>query len=239
MKLPILALETATLVSSVALANSDTLVAELTLQTKMTHSEQLMPHVATVLEMAQVTLTDLSAIAVSIGPGSFTGLRIGLATAKALAYALKIPIIGVPTLEALAFGCSLPGIYLASLLDAQKNNVYQAVFQRQAEGWREVIPVHVLSCSEALDELAALSQPVAMLGEGAILYQQQIKERGGNLFLPPPHLLMPRAGNVAFLGQQLLQQSVQQGVMTLEPLYIRRSEAEVLWERRQNTGKGL
>lgn len=116
----VLALDTATLVSSVALATEDTLLAEITLQTKKTHSELLMPHIQQLLAMANVDKKDIGAVAVSIGPGSFTGLRIGLATAKALAYALKIPIVGVPTLAALAYGCSLPGVLLAPLLDAQK-----------------------------------------------------------------------------------------------------------------------
>ena len=232
--MPILALETATLVSSVALATEDTLVAELTLQTKLTHSERLMPHVAAVLDLAQLKLADISAIAVSIGPGSFTGLRIGLATGKALAYALKIPLVGVPTLEAIAFGCPLPGAYLSPLLDAQKGNVYQAVFQSGENGWQEVVPARVINCLAALKELAELKQPVIVMGEGAVLYRQQILNCGGRLLLPPPHLIMPRAGSVAFLGRQLLASGGAHDVMALEPLYIRRSEAEVLWERRQD-----
>ena len=111
--MPILAIETATLVSSVALATADTLLAEITLQTKKTHSELLMPHIDKILAMAEVSKADLKAVAVSVGPGSFTGLRIGLATAKSLAYALKVPLIGVPTLAVLAYGCFA---HLASVL---------------------------------------------------------------------------------------------------------------------------
>ena len=124
--MPILAIETATLVTSVALATVDTLLAEITLQTKKTHSELLMPHISKILYMAGDQKTELKAIAVSIGPGSFTGLRIGLATAKTLAYALKIPLVGVPSLAGMAYGCPVPGVILAPVLDAQKDNEYQA-----------------------------------------------------------------------------------------------------------------
>lgn len=231
--MPVLALETSTLVSSVALVTEESLVAEITLQTKLTHSERLMPHISAVLAMADMTPKEISAVAVSIGPGSFTGLRIGLATAKALAYALQVPVIGVPTLHALAYGCSLPGIYLSPMLDAQKGNVYQAVFQQTPAGLQQIMDTRVVACSAALEELAALNQPIAVLGEGAILYRREIAAFGEKFILPPPHLIIPRAGSVGFVGQQMLKEGVRHDVMTMEPLYIRRSEAEVLWEKRQ------
>lgn len=111
--MPVLALETATLVSGVALATESALLAEWKLETTKTHSELLLPHIEMLLQAAQVEKQQLQAVAVSLGPGSFTGLRIGLATAKALAYALGIPLIGVPTLEALAYNCPAPGLLLS------------------------------------------------------------------------------------------------------------------------------
>jgi len=231
--LPVLALETSTLVSSVALVTEETLVAEVTLQTKLTHSERLMPHVSAILEMADLTPKQITAIAISIGPGSFTGLRIGLATAKALSYALQIPLVGVPTLNALAFGCAFPGLYLSPLLDAQKGNVYQAVFEQSAAGLKQIGDTRVVACSTALEELTKLDRPVVVLGEGAILHRNEIAAVGENLILPSPQLIIPRAASVGLLGQQMLNNGVRHDVMTMEPLYIRRSEAEVLWERRQ------
>ena len=127
--MPILALDTSTLVSSVAIASSEKLIAELILQTKLTHSEVLMPHIEQILAMTKLEKADLTGIAVSIGPGSFTGLRIGLAAAKGMAYALKLPIVGVSTLEALAYHYPIPNIYIAPLLDAQKGNVYMALYR--------------------------------------------------------------------------------------------------------------
>ncbi len=225
--MPILAVDTATLVSSVAIATPAALVAELTVQTRKTHSERLMPHIASLLTMAEVSQTSLKAIAVSNGPGSFTGLRIGLATAKALAYALKIPLIGVPTLAAMAFACPAPGVLLAPMLDAQKGNVYLGLYEWRGGEMVEVEPPRVVAFSEANAELAAKERPVLLLGEAAVMYKDEIEQPA------PPHIVMPRAGSVAVLAQQLYAQGVRHDVATLEPLYIRRSEAEELWERRQ------
>ena len=230
--MPILAIETATLVSSVALATADTLLAEITLQTKKTHSELLMPHIDKILAMAEVSKADLKAVAVSVGPGSFTGLRIGLATAKSLAYALKVPLIGVPTLAVLAYGCFVPGAILAPMLDAQKGNVYQAIYEWSSGELKELMPPTVVYIDEALNNLAEYNTPVILMGEAAVLQREKIQQVGNNLVLAAPHLIIQRAGSVATLGYQLLKQGIQHDVMTLEPLYIRRSEAEVLWERR-------
>ena len=120
----ILAIDTATQVSSVAVADEGRLLAELTMQGKLTHSETLLPHIEQVLKMAAVAKEDLTGIAISNGPGSFTGLRIGLAAAKAMSYVLNIPLVGVSTLQALAYQLPVPGVRLMCLLDAQKGNAY-------------------------------------------------------------------------------------------------------------------
>ncbi|WP_378956108.1 tRNA (adenosine(37)-N6)-threonylcarbamoyltransferase complex dimerization subunit type 1 TsaB [Pelosinus sp. sgz500959] len=230
--MPILAIETATLVSSVALATADTLLAEITLQTKKTHSELLMPHIATILESAGVKKSELKAIAVSIGPGSFTGLRIGLATAKTLAYALNIPLIGVPTLAAMAYGCPTPGVILAPMLDAQKGNVYQALFEWKDGRMQEIMPATVMEIGESLAKLAQYKIPVVLMGEAAVLHREKISQAGNPLLLAAPHVIIQRASSVAGLGHMLIEDGIEHDVMALEPLYIRRSEAEVLWERR-------
>lgn len=226
--MPILAIDTATLVSSVAIATEDTLVAELTVQTRKTHSERLMPYIASLLTMAETEKKDLKAVAVSIGPGSFTGLRIGLATAKAIAYALKIPLIGVPTLTALAFACPSPGVLLAPMLDAQKDNVYLGLYEWNGKTMIEIQPPRVIPFADANAELAATGRRVLLLGEAAVMHRADIAQPA------PPHVVMPRAGSVAILAQQMHAQGVRHDIASLEPLYIRRSEAEVLWERRQS-----
>lgn len=230
--MPVLGLDTATLVSGVALATENKLLAEITIQTRKTHSELLMPHVSALLDMAEINKKNLEGVAVSIGPGSFTGLRIGLATAKALAYALQIPLVGVSTLAALAYSCPLPGILLAPMLDSQKGNVYLGLYRWNQDTLEEVMAAQVLSFEEGVEVLAAYEQPVLPLGEAAAMYQEKIKALGGPFICAAPHIIMPRAACVALLGQELIQKGIRHDIMNLEPLYIRRSEAEVLWEKR-------
>lgn len=227
----ILALDTSTLVSSVALAERGLLLAELTLQTNKMHSERLMPHIADLIEKANKKKTDIQAVAASIGPGSFTGLRIGLATAKALAYALKLPIIGVPTMAALAYNCFAPAATIVPILDAQKGNIYYALYNWHKNKLVETAAPEVESAQSVFDKLAQSEVPVVVVGEAAVMYQDTI-ERYENLALPPVHSMISRAGSVALLGLERLYNGQIDDVEALEPLYIRRSEAETLWEQR-------
>ena len=231
--MPILAIDTATMVSSVAVADEKRLLAELTVQTRLTHSETLLVHVQQVLEMAGVAKNQLDGVAVSLGPGSFTGLRIGLGAAKAIAYGLDIPIIGVPTAEALAWHYPVPGIVTVPFIDAQKGNVYSAVYAWQNGTVKELLPVQVYSLDEALELCQRQESTVVAVGD---MVQKKLAQRQDlpvNLLLPPQHMLMPRAANAAMAGLARLSQGKVDSVMNLEPIYIRRSEAEVLWEKRQ------
>lgn len=235
--MPILALDTATLASGVAIAKENQLLAEITLQTKLTHSEVLMPHIKQAMEMADLERTDIKAVAVSIGPGSFTGLRIGLATAKSMAYALKVPLLGISTLAALACHYPVPGIYVAPMLDAQKGNVYISLYTWENGVLMEVDSPCVKNAKEVFHAGHDLDKPVVFVGEAAVKYQADIEENTKNFILAKPHLIMPRAANVAMLALQRLKTGEADDVMTLEPLYIRRSEAEVLWEKRNGCKK--
>ena len=235
--MPILAIDTATMVSSVAVADKDRLLAELTVQTRLTHSETLLPHVEQVLKMAGVEKAALDGVAVSLGPGSFTGLRIGLAAAKAIAYGLDIPIFGIPTTEALAWHYPVPGVAVVPFIDAQKGNVYSAVYQWQEEGFAEISPVQVYTMEEALELCGAQPVHVLAVGDMAVKRLAGREDLPSNVQVPPPHVVMPRAANVAMAGLKRLAAGQEDSVMNLEPVYIRRSEAEVLWEKRQAAGQ--
>ena len=228
----ILAIDTATQVSSVAVASADKLAAELTMQAKLTHSETLMPHIKEVLRMANVRKEQLEGIAVSIGPGSFTGLRIGLAAAKAMAYALDLPIVGVSTLKALAYHYPVPGIRIVSLLDAQKGNAYRECYEWEKGTLTVVNPVEVLPLAEILAECAESGRETVVLGDIAVRRIRGKVDLPANVTVAPAHLVMPRAACVAMLGLQELAAGHTDNVMNMEPVYIRRSEAEVLWEKR-------
>ena len=231
--MPILAIDTATMVSSVAVADEKKLLGELTVQTRLTHSETLLPHIQQVLKMVGVAKNQLKAVAVSLGPGSFTGLRIGLGAAKAIAYGLNIPIIGVPTTEALAWHYPVPGIVTIPFIDAQKGNVYSGIYALQESKIVELSPVQVYTLDEALELCGQQDKTVMAVGD---MVQKKLANRQdlpASLQIPPQHMVMPRAANVAMAGLSRLAQAKVDSVMNLEPIYIRRSEAEVLWEKRQ------
>ena len=182
--------------------------------------------------MANVRKEQLEGIAVSIGPGSFTGLRIGLAAAKAMAYALDLPIVGVSTLKALAYHYPVPGIRIVSLLDAQKGNAYRESYEWEKGTLTVVNPVEVLPLAEILAECAESGRETVVLGDIAARRIRGKIDLPANVTVAPAHLVMPRAACVAMLGLQELAAGHIDNVMNMEPVYIRRSEAEVLWEKR-------
>ena len=231
----ILAIDSSTEVSSVAVLREGRLAAELTMQARFTHSETLLPHIRQALSMAAVKKENLDAIAVSIGPGSFTGLRIGLATAKAMAYALGLPLVGVPTLRALAWHFPVEGLQLLPMMDAQKGNAYMERYAWVQGELRRESSMAVLPVPEILQRAGALQEPVLLLGdvpgkriEGKLDLPEHVK-------IAPIHLRMPRAANVALCGMELLREGKAGNPMVMEPIYVRRSEAGDLWEKRHGS----
>lgn len=229
----ILSIDTSSQVSSVAVLSAERVAAELSMQGALTHSETLMPHIGTALEMARVKKNELEGVAVSIGPGSFTGLRIGLAAAKMMAYALHIPLIAVPTLEALAHHTICEGVRLVPMMDAQKGNVYAQEFAWEpgAEGLtlREAHPLVILPRTEVLAGLAHSTQPVLLLGDA--MQKKGADELPTGVRLAPIHARMPRAACVGLASLTRLARGAVDDPVTIAPLYLRRSEAEVLWEK--------
>ena len=228
----ILGIETASLVSSVALIDSDRLLAELTIETRKTHSEQLVPHLEKLLQLAEIDKEKLTGIAVSNGPGSFTGLRIGLATAKAMSYSLKIPIIGVSTLLGMAYNIQAEEALLRPLMDAQKGNFYTGLYEIKKGKICVLEEENIRSAEEILD-LAQANSRMMLLGEGVKMLRDEILERNLLAQVAPPHLRMPRAASIAYGALERFQNEDYDNVMDLVPNYIRRSEAEELWEKKQ------
>ena len=219
----IAAIETATRAASAAVCNEDKFT-EITQDSKLTHSETLLPQFKEVLKMANVTHDMVEAVAVSIGPGSFTGLRIGLAAAKALAYAWNVKIIGVPTLNALAY--HFPFSTVMSMIDAQKNRAYVQVFKQL----KPVSEIEILGIDEAVEKATEFGE-IIICGDVC----HKIKNLPDNIKIAPINMRMPRAVNVALCGRDFLAAGRIDNVMDIEPMYIRRSEAEVLWEKRNVT----
>jgi tRNA threonylcarbamoyladenosine biosynthesis protein TsaB len=191
-----------------------------------------MPQIEKMLAHAGVCASMIEAVAVSIGPGSFTGIRIGLATAKGLAYAWKKPLLGVPTLEALAFACPAGDAYVSPMLDAQKGNVYQALYRWEKGLLKNVWPVHIVSARQVVEDLTRLDTPVLVLGDGLSVCEEELSPHRDRLVAAPAHATFPRAGAVALLGLAAWQRGEGKEPIAVNPLYVRRPEAEELWEKR-------
>lgn len=228
----LLAIETATPAQSVALVEGDRLLAELFYEAKGNRGGVLLPTVDRVLKKAGLTARDLEAVAVSIGPGSFTGLRVGLATAKGLALGAGARLVGVPTLEVLAEGYALAEGTICALLDAHRGEVYMAVFRRTGDTLERLCPDAVLAPEAAASVLAQVAGPVHVIGSGAARYRERLQSALGERAHVTEEGLraVPTAAVVARLGGRRLGGGNQPDAEVV-PLYLRRAEAEVNWEK--------
>lgn len=228
----LLAIDTSSLVLSCALAEKDRLVAEWTVQKRLTHSEQLIPHLDEMMKEAGVEKKQITGIAVSIGPGSFTGLRIGLATAKMASYIWKVPVVGVDTLEALAWNMAGAQAFILPLMDAQRGNVYAALYGAFQEMWQEA-PAEVAPIDEVIAAAVKHGGPIIAVGECADMYKEKLQAAG--ILVASPQNRCCRAGSVALAGISKLEKGEADDPLKLLPNYIRRSEAEVLWEKQHKS----
>ncbi len=228
MQLPecrILAVDSATRSCSVAVRVGDRLAAETTVVSDRTHSVHLMRMIREVLVLANSNLAALDGLAVSVGPGSFTGLRIGISTVKGLALAGGKPCVGVSSLEVLASGCLPGGRGIWALMDARKGDVYAGHYRECDGGLERVAPEGLLPLEAVL---RTVDTPHVFVGDGAQRYQARIRDVLGELaaFAPAEHHF-PRAGILARLALPHLAGGRSLEAGRIEPLYLRQSDAEL------------
>jgi len=225
----ILALETATMCGSVAIVTENRCIAEFSLQTGETHSRRLLAGVDWLLQETGIEWSAIDAVAVSLGPGSFTGLRIGLATAKGLAMAAGVKLIGIGTLDGLAAQFfAAADILICPVLDARKKEVYCGFYKCDDQG----IPGLQGECQVMSPEVLCerIDEPVLLVGDGAVVYDHLFREKlAGFLRVPPPGIFFPRAATIGLLAHSKLQNDEFLDPATAEPIYIRASEAELLF----------
>lgn len=230
----ILAIDSSTPVAGVAIIDKEKIWAESFLNTGYTHSELLMPMIESTFRKANLKPQEIDAIAVSKGPGSFTGLRIGMVTGKSLAQVLNKKLISVPTLDILAFNLWGQGGIICPTLNARKNEVYTALFEMQGQELVRLSEYMAISPLDLAKRLkAAMKQEVRFLGDGVLVYKELLQKELGSQarWVPITHLL-PKASSLGLLGLKLLEEGQEDDIYTLEPLYIRKSEAEVRWEEK-------
>lgn len=227
----ILGLDTSGLVAGVAVVEDQILLAEYTINYKKTHSQTLLPMLDELRDMIELDLDTLDAIAVASGPGSFTGLRIGSATAKGLGLALKKPLVEVPTLEGLAWNLWGASGIVCPIMDARRGQVYTAAYEfvpeRDSFRLQAVIPQAPMDIRELLEQLNRLGREVVFLGDGVPVYQDIIRECAKvSCRLAPAGCNRQRAACIAGLGAVYFAEGRSVSAGDHKPVYLRKSQAE-------------
>ena len=223
----VIGINTSTPEGGVALMGDEGLIAEYSLHSKATHSERLLPSIDRLLQDTELTFRDLSGIAVAVGPGSFTGLRIGLASAKGLALSSDLPLVGIPTLPALARNLPFCAYAICPMIIARKKEVYWALYRFKGGHLMEM-EEETVSPPEVVAK--RIGEPTVFLGDGATEHSGQIREiLGEKAIFAPLAVGSVRASQVAEMGRERLIRGERDDLATLVPRYIRRSEAEIKW----------
>ncbi|MDK2968235.1 MULTISPECIES: tRNA (adenosine(37)-N6)-threonylcarbamoyltransferase complex dimerization subunit type 1 TsaB [Lacrimispora] len=222
----LLGIESSSLVASVALLTDDILTAEYTVNFKKTHSQTLLPMLDEIVTMTGIRLEDIDAIAVSAGPGSFTGLRIGSATGKGLGLALKKPLVSVPTIDAMAFEFYGSASIICPIMDARRNQVYTGIYDNR-KGFSVIKESCAMDIRELIEELNSMGQSVIFSGDGVPVCKESIEEFMKVPFeFAPAHLNRQRAGAVAAYGARLFSQGKTVTAAEHAPDYLRKPQAE-------------
>ena len=232
----ILGIESSSLVASAAVVENEVTLAEYTVNYKKTHSQTLLPMIDEMMRLLDMEPSAVDAIAVSGGPGSFTGLRIGSATAKGLGLALKKPLIHVPTLDAMAYGLFGASGLICPMMDARRQQVYTGIY-RFEERFEIVMEQSALAVADLAERLNALSERVIFLGDGVPVYEKQLAE---TLTVPycfaPAHVNRQRAASVAALGAVYFAEGKTETAAEHKPDYLRKSQAEREREEKEREG---
>ncbi len=223
----ILALDSSGLVASVAVMEDDTMLAEFTMNYKKTHSQTLLPMLDEMAKMIELDLNTVDAIAVAGGPGSFTGLRIGSATAKGLGLALHKPLISIPTVDGLAYNLCGTEKIVCPLMDARRNQVYTGIYEFEGNTLKVIEPQMAVDISVIAEKLNALGREVIFLGDGYPVYEKKLEELMRIPYMAAPaHLSRQRAGALGTLALAYAKEGKLESAADHQPDYLRLSQAE-------------
>jgi len=222
----ILAFETSAKAASVALLDEKKLLGESYQNTGLTHSQTLMVMAEDLLKQCGKAVSDITAVAVAEGPGSSTGVRIGVAAAKGFAWGRELPCYGVSTLEAMAESLGIYQGYVCPCMDARRSQVYNALFYVNQGKIERIAPDRAISLSDLAEELKTLQEPVFLVGDGANLCYNTLSTGIPGLVLPPEHRQHQRAVGVALLAAKKIAAGESGDGNALTPNYLRLSQAE-------------
>lgn len=227
----VLAIDTSSIVATTAILEDTYLLGEKVLNNKLTHSQTLMPMVEELLTDLNMKIQDIDIIAVAKGPGSFTGLRIGAATAKGLAYAAQKPLVAVSTLEALANQLPFSKYIVCPIMDAKRSQVYTALYQWE-DGFKEIHSPCAVSIDDLIKEIG--EQQVIFIGDGIPVYKEILLETlGEKAHFSPPSINMQKASAVGLLALQKAVKEEFEDIYAFSPEYFRLSQAEREYAQKQ------
>ncbi|MGI6485535.1 MAG: tRNA (adenosine(37)-N6)-threonylcarbamoyltransferase complex dimerization subunit type 1 TsaB [Tepidanaerobacteraceae bacterium] len=227
----ILGIDTSSIVATTALITEEKLLCEYIVNNEKNHSEKLMGVIDQVVVDSGIDINMVDAIAVAKGPGSFTGIRIGMACAQGIAHALKKPVIGVNTLDGLANNLMYSTSLLCPVVDAQRGDVYSSLFK-----WENGIMVRLwdykmIRAEELVNTLLGLDEQIIIMGDGSYLIKEHIRNSAkSNITISHSAFLMPRASSIAEVGLREFQTGRFDSCFSIKPFYIRKSNAEEKWE---------
>ena len=222
----ILAFETSAKAASAALLEDGRLLGESYQNTGLTHSRTLLVMAENLLAQCGKTVAEVTAVAVAAGPGSFTGVRIGVAAAKGFAWGRELPCYGVSTLEAMALSLGAWQGYVCPCMDARRSQVYNALFSVSQGTLERLREDRAIALTELAEELKALDGPIFLVGDGSTLAYRTLSGEIPNLVLPPEHRMHQRADGVALLAAQKIAAGEPGDANALTPNYLRLSQAE-------------
>ncbi|WP_018249292.1 tRNA (adenosine(37)-N6)-threonylcarbamoyltransferase complex dimerization subunit type 1 TsaB [Orenia marismortui] len=229
----VLAIDSSTNSGSVALISEEGIIGETLLNLQETHSQRLMPQVVNLLEACGYKPKDLGGIGVALGPGSFTGIRIGLTTAKTLAQSLDIPIAGISTLEAMAYNLEYSRGYLCPMIDGRRNRVFTSLY-RANNNIEVESKESLINIDDLLSQLSEIEDDIYFIGEVAGVYKDKIIKMIKNPNFLNSNFNLPKAAKIGELALNKLISGEGDNLFALTPNYLKRSQAEIQWEKKHN-----
>lgn len=227
----VLGIDTSSKAASVAIMEDDKLISEYTINNNKTHSQKLMLIIENMFKLNEMSAEDIDLISVCVGPGSFTGLRIGVATAKAIAHVRDIPVVVVNSLEALAFNMAMTNKTVCPMIDAQKKQVYTCKYSWDKDCLLKVEDIDVKKVDDLAEEFKFSCEEFVLIGEGVGLHKE-VFENINNVYIAPNSHRTSRASSICEIGIQKFKKGDTKTHYDVVPYYIRKSQAEVQYEEK-------
>lgn len=234
----ILSLDSATESASCALLDDEKLLGEITFNYKKQHSVITMPMIDSLLKNTGTNIDSIDGFVVSKGPGSFTGLRIGMATIKGLSQGLNKPLISISSLDALAYNLAFSEGIICPIMDALRNNVYTALYKFEKNKLVRVSDYMAIHIDELLEELKKYDSKIIFIGDGTYKFKNYLAEKmeGFNISFAPTNLNLVKASSLGELGLNYLKNKEDENIFSMAPIYLRKSQAEREYEEKHGEG---